>query len=138
MVVVCGWFLFFKQKTAYELRISDWSSDVCSSDLVLVVGGFAFGTAETAPQLFQRAQRLGLGFGQQAAMNDGLAVAVDGDDGTGHLAHLGGIALQGVPRVLQFADHLIAPLFPFLGLGPIRREEAQDRCGTVRSSPWVR
>src|SRR3546814_7232562 len=25
-------FLFFKQKTAYELRISDWSSDVCSSD----------------------------------------------------------------------------------------------------------
>src|SRR3546814_9976311 len=27
-------FLFFKQKTAYEMRISDWSSDVCSSDLV--------------------------------------------------------------------------------------------------------
>src|SRR3546814_3052621 len=26
-------FLFFKQKTAYEVRISDWSSDVCSSDL---------------------------------------------------------------------------------------------------------
>src|SRR3546814_1483060 len=25
---------FFKQKTAYEMRISDWSSDVCSSDLV--------------------------------------------------------------------------------------------------------
>src|SRR3546814_14597487 len=30
-------FFFFKQKTAYELRISDWSSDVCSSDLALVV-----------------------------------------------------------------------------------------------------
>src|SRR3546814_17369182 len=34
---------FFKQKTAYEMRISDWSSDVCSSDLprptVLVCGG---------------------------------------------------------------------------------------------------
>src|SRR3546814_5358329 len=27
-------FFFFKQKTAYEMRISDWSSDVCSSDLV--------------------------------------------------------------------------------------------------------
>src|SRR3546814_4935467 len=27
---------FFKQKTAYEMRISDWSSDVCSSDLILV------------------------------------------------------------------------------------------------------
>src|SRR3546814_6013141 len=30
----CVCFFFFKQKTAYEMRISDWSSDVCSSDLV--------------------------------------------------------------------------------------------------------
>src|SRR3546814_6096204 len=30
-------FFFFKQKTAYEMRISDWSSDVCSSDLVAVL-----------------------------------------------------------------------------------------------------
>src|SRR3546814_8310680 len=30
--IVC--FFFFKQKTAYELRVSDWSSDVCSSDLL--------------------------------------------------------------------------------------------------------
>src|SRR3546814_7018353 len=28
-------FVFFKQKTAYEMRISDWSSDVCSSDLLI-------------------------------------------------------------------------------------------------------
>src|SRR3546814_7880832 len=28
-------FFFFKQKTAYEMRISDWSSDVCSSDLIV-------------------------------------------------------------------------------------------------------
>src|SRR3546814_3471215 len=31
--MTCVVFCFFKQKTAYELRISDWSSDVCSSDL---------------------------------------------------------------------------------------------------------
>src|SRR3546814_14555086 len=30
---MCDLFVFFKQKTAYEMRISDWSSDVCSSDL---------------------------------------------------------------------------------------------------------
>src|SRR3546814_9668878 len=30
-------FFFFKQKTAYEIRISDWSSDVCSSDLELIL-----------------------------------------------------------------------------------------------------
>src|SRR3546814_5958599 len=33
LMAVCSHVLFFKQKTAYELRISDWSSDVCSSDL---------------------------------------------------------------------------------------------------------
>src|SRR3546814_5364011 len=33
MVVDLVYFFFFKQKTAYEMRISDWSSDVCSSDL---------------------------------------------------------------------------------------------------------
>src|SRR3546814_9444695 len=31
-------FFFFKQKTAYEMRISDWSSDVCSSDLPVRAG----------------------------------------------------------------------------------------------------
>src|SRR3546814_10204465 len=33
VVIVFVYFFFFKQKTAYEMRISDWSSDVCSSDL---------------------------------------------------------------------------------------------------------
>src|SRR3546814_10757148 len=35
MLILCFFFFvfFFKQKTAYEMRISDWSSDVCSSDL---------------------------------------------------------------------------------------------------------
>src|SRR3546814_7692387 len=31
------YFFFFKQKTAYEMRISDWSTDVCSSDLPIVL-----------------------------------------------------------------------------------------------------
>src|SRR3546814_3919893 len=40
-VVYCffDFFFFFKQKTAYEMRISDWSSDVCSSDLLARHGG---------------------------------------------------------------------------------------------------
>src|SRR3546814_4672794 len=46
-------FFFFKQKTAYEMRISDWSSDVCSSDLPViaavngaaVAGGFEIALA---------------------------------------------------------------------------------------------
>src|SRR3546814_9156075 len=50
---------FFKQKTAYELRISDWSSDVCSSDLYL---GASFGGINLedikAPECFVIEQRL--------------------------------------------------------------------------------
>src|SRR3546814_2452780 len=37
----CAYVFFFKQKTAYEMRISDWSSDVCSSDLL--IGGSSRG-----------------------------------------------------------------------------------------------
>src|SRR3546814_5599469 len=58
-------FSFFKQKTAYEMRISDWSSDVCSSDLAdswrLLPPAFA-GVAMTAGQL----PRLELGLEPQA------------------------------------------------------------------------
>src|SRR3546814_2862118 len=35
MLMISFFLFFFKQKTAYEMRISDWSSDVCSSDLKL-------------------------------------------------------------------------------------------------------
>src|SRR3546814_4895688 len=40
-LVCIGLYFFFKQKTVYEMRIRDWSSDVCSSDLVYVPGGRA-------------------------------------------------------------------------------------------------
>src|SRR3546814_1991877 len=46
-VLLVGWFcffFFFKQKTAYEMRISDWSSDVCSSDLARVIEANGAGT----------------------------------------------------------------------------------------------
>src|SRR3546814_17417348 len=46
----CCSFFFFKQKTAYEMRISDWSSDVCSSDL-------RSNPARTARSLDSRARR---------------------------------------------------------------------------------
>src|SRR3546814_717842 len=36
VLLCCEVFFFFKQKTAYEMRISDWSSDVCSSDLAAI------------------------------------------------------------------------------------------------------
>src|SRR3546814_10093597 len=47
-------FYFFKQKTAYEMRISDWSSDVCSSDLHAAIEV----TAEVDQRLGAAADRL--------------------------------------------------------------------------------
>src|SRR3546814_6358394 len=64
-------FFFFKQKTAYEMRISDWSSDVCSSDLALSLLGCLVDVRE----IDRRAKNLGDGSRQR-----GLAV-VDVTDG---------------------------------------------------------
>src|SRR3546814_4565293 len=45
------YFFFFKQKTAYEMRISDWSSDVCSSDLEILGAAQRVGRCEIGAQL---------------------------------------------------------------------------------------
>src|SRR3546814_5810269 len=71
---------FFKQKTAYELRISDWSSDVCSSDLVahgLAQGVVpALGQGEFLDQAHVGVlQRFG---GGGDLLQRGVAVAVEG------------------------------------------------------------
>src|SRR3546814_8403942 len=53
LCVMC--FFFFKQKTAYEMRTSDWSSDVCSSDLdVHLVAGDETQEARAAARLGRR------------------------------------------------------------------------------------
>src|SRR3546814_3237396 len=45
---------FFKQKTAYEMRISDWSSDVCSSDLKHTIPTAVFYNADERSTVFGR------------------------------------------------------------------------------------
>src|SRR3546814_4471477 len=52
-------FFFFKQKTAYDIRISDWSSDVCSSDLRLITCPCLFQdpVMDGAPDYFDRIQQ---------------------------------------------------------------------------------
>src|SRR3546814_2711968 len=51
-------FFFFKQKTAYEMRISDWSSDVCSSDLETLAAQ-AKEVAEVGKELYRRLSTMG-------------------------------------------------------------------------------
>src|SRR3546814_129000 len=64
-------FFFFKQKTAYEMRISDWSSDVCSSDLQFTASGEPVPT--TRP--FERVYFDGTELRQIATLGDDLKVA---------------------------------------------------------------
>src|SRR3546814_7636651 len=76
---MCVWvlvlvFLFFKQKTAYEMRISDWSSDVCSSDLELFAQRpFVEGEADVEGAGQRRLQRL-QGRGGEALRRQRLVV----------------------------------------------------------------
>src|SRR3546814_3090057 len=53
-------FFFFKQKTAYEMRISDWSSDVCSSDLLARLRGRETEAAGVEAAAGQRRRKLGI------------------------------------------------------------------------------
>src|SRR3546814_6826087 len=86
-------FFFFKQKTAYEMRISDWSSDVCSSDLVGGRQGQREGGGDVHRDLLaQRLQNVSRGIALQRDQNADLAQARSGgvvDIGNDHaLAHL--------------------------------------------------
>src|SRR3546814_2614651 len=63
----CNWIFFFKQKTAYEMRISDWSSDVCSSDLVLDQANAVrfVGVHQAVEQLYVQRASAAYALGQQ-------------------------------------------------------------------------
>src|SRR3546814_11476936 len=70
-------FFFFKQKTAYEMRISDWSSDVCSSDLdgfydLIDTSGAKVGDTNDRDRYFLRGQAL-------YEPNDALSIRLIGD-----------------------------------------------------------
>src|SRR3546814_5791730 len=71
-MLVMFYVFFFKQKTAYELRISDWSSDVCSSDLrVELVGEHRLQlVAAVAVAVAQQGQAV-------AALDRGVALGLD-------------------------------------------------------------
>src|SRR3546814_10138885 len=79
--MICFMF-FFKQKTAYEMRISDWSSDVCSSDLQRALA--AIDEIEQQADIagvFRLLREFGARFGQrQAGLVQGAVSALDGEN----------------------------------------------------------
>src|SRR3546814_7414658 len=82
--------LWFKQKTAYEWRSSDWSSDVCSSDLVAL---------SRRPRLLHHQRQLGDGrrrHQQGGGSMRGLPLDLD----MIHFVGIGGIGMSGIAEVL--------------------------------------
>src|SRR3546814_3834751 len=79
VLTVVKTFVFFMQKTAYEMRISDWSSDVCSSDL-----RHARGRGDARPVRGRRRQ----GFRAPARGRRAGAVGTDGSPGAGAQSRL--------------------------------------------------
>src|SRR3546814_8094318 len=70
-IVIDIYVFFFKQKTAYEMRISDWSSDVCSSDLALVLTQIP--TVQRFERLKQVSAKNGFKFGLSMEFADQAA-----------------------------------------------------------------
>src|SRR3546814_7624575 len=78
-VVLFVYFFFFKQKTAYEMRISDWSSDVCSSDLLL-------GKMTDMKELIRKRLGLATAGPAKAATTKETPKKIEADDGAGEAA----------------------------------------------------
>src|SRR3546814_3881275 len=120
---VYGFFFFFKQKTAYEMRISDWSSDVCSSDLLAVaapIPRLAPVTSATRPERgWSFIALLGLiqAFCEQCELIDLDSVVLIGERSR-IVAGEAGVAMRG-PDVgaVRFAERLVEP---------VDRDEGED------------
>src|SRR3546814_3444373 len=98
-------FFFLKQKTAYEMRISDWSSDVCSSDLFPDGCGGSGGVQELAKA--GRAEALGGSCGEYDALEMGQADAREGrprheDDRDG--------GLSGMTETVETTENAARPI----------------------------
>src|SRR3546814_15223877 len=115
-------FFFFKQKTAYDMRISDWSSDVCSSDLPRLV--------------------LGQPAGGQRRHDGALVGVIAIDRGSGE-AGLGGNILDAAAPAAQPAEagqrRVQQPVLDPPGRQVARRSEERSvgkACVRTSSSPW--
>src|SRR3546814_6133996 len=98
--MLCISFFFFKQKTAYDMRISDWSSDVCSSDLAIGTLGRNAPPAENDPR---RRRALELFFQIEVPV---FGIAVERAPFIAEHARIGGGLEPGENSVFDLRDHV--------------------------------
>src|SRR3546814_17937904 len=134
------YFFFFKQKTAYEMRISDWSSDVCSSDLIEVPRDRA---GSFDPQLIAKYQRRFPGFDDKIISM--YARGMSTREITGHLRELYGIDASPdlistltdavLEEVAAWQQRPLDPAYPLVFSSAARRV-GEESGGTCRYR-WV-
>src|SRR3546814_12418555 len=134
-------FFFFKQKTAYEMRISDWSSDVCSSDLAsdALYPAFALGKDGVAESSMSPVRFCSCG----PAMTTTGPILSRRSDLTGFAStpttYLSCLSGRSLPTRPQSAP-TISPSFYKLGASPRISDEVRtgkEGVGTVRVRGWV-
>src|SRR3546814_1400542 len=111
---------FFKRKTAYEMRISDWSSDVCSSDLLRIVEQGVVGLIVDAVNEGLRIKA------RLADHRNDLAVArIDRDQRAEEVAHrlLGDELHLGIDRQVQIVTRIAALVFELAQRPAVGRSE---------------
>src|SRR3546814_1805643 len=101
MVYVDYMFFFFKQKTAYEMRISDWSSDVCSSDLPGLTVRLLLG--DRIADLFKQPVDVALRYGEPEDSSL-VALPVAPDNHRVLCASPGYLARHGEPNQLERSE----------------------------------
>src|SRR3546814_16728256 len=127
-------FFFFKQKTAYEMRISDWSSDVCSSDLVRLAATTGFGAKALAPHLpafLQAYPEIDL---ELYLTEDRIDIVADGFDAAVQIGAGADSSLR-MSRLFSYSLPLIAApsLLDRLGVPPPPHDHPRHR---YRKSVW--
>src|SRR3546814_19455340 len=137
-------FFFFKQKTSYEMRISDWSSDVCSSDLLLASGltpvliGRAAERAQIDEILAHCPEAVNLcdrtSIADLAMLGRRAALAVGHDTGPMHV-----IAHTGCPSLVLYSaesdPRKVSPRRDWIRLVPRPRLQALPLQDTLPASP---
>src|SRR3546814_20034033 len=125
-------FFFFKQKTAYEMRISDWSSDVCSSDLdgapSLALYRINLAIVEAAVAVADTRRDSALDLPTETLDEMRAGIDLDGDGKIATATHIHALPRHYVGAaasvaVTRFAYPLGPPLLP----GAIRRAACRGR-----------
>src|SRR3546814_4189613 len=140
-------FFFCKQKTAYEMRISDWSSDVCSSDLVArqagapAVDGQDVGAVEAAQVEVGDAAPEEAGLRTDDSFHHHRLARADRLDGVAVAAAEGDVA--GLAQAQHVADvaahhHAVARLQHRLGQSHARSEEHTSELQSLMHTQYAR